>query len=96
MNTDLADTGGDKITCANWNCWCSPIGCVESFPWAVLHLDPTHRTGAVLVEKWLREPLCILKYPRENILIRHVCHIGDAVSAGVVFEFGFGDSDAIH
>jgi len=62
----------------------------------VLHLDPNNRTGAVLVDERLREALCILKYPREDALVRHVCHIGDTVSVDVAFEPGFGDSDAIH
>jgi len=50
----------------------------------------------VPVVEWLREVLCIFKYPREDTLVRHVCHIADAVSTDVAVESGFGDSDAIH
>ena len=60
------------------------------------HFDPNHRTLGVPVIEWLREVLCIFKYPREDTLVRHVCHIGDAVSADASFECGFGDLDAIH
>jgi hypothetical protein len=61
-----------------------------------LHLDPNHRTRAVLVDKRLREALCILKHPCVDALVWHVCHIGDTVSMDMVFETGFRYSDAIH